>query len=183
MKNLYINTCDKKIVIKYFDDLRIISEETIIAEKNGSQYIMPTIKKVLKEEKPEGIIVVNGPGSFTGVRLGVTIAKTFAYVLNIPIRTVTVLEEMAYSVEEEREVLAVEESNGYYVGIFDDNNNVVGEYKYLKKSEFEEFSKKYKVIVNQNVNYDKVIKEVLKKNPENSHFVKPVYVKLIEVEK
>ncbi len=183
MKNLYINTCKTDIIIKLFDNNKILREETIVGQQNNSQFIMPTIKKVLDTDKPESIIVVNGPGSFTGVRLGVTVAKTFAYILNIPIRTITTLEEMAFSVNEEKEIFAVQESKGFYVGIFDKKDNIIGEYKYLTIEEYKDFTTKYEVKTDVTIDYSKVIKEVLKKDSVNAHSVKPIYVKLIEVEK
>ncbi len=182
MKILYINTCFIDIHIKLFNKNKIIAQETVLGQKNNSQFIMPTIKKVLGDIVPEGIVVVNGPGSFTGVRLGVTVAKTFAYLLKIPIWTVTSLEEMAYSKNEDKEIFALKENNGYFIGIFDKNDNIVGEYKYLKNSEYEEFFKKYDVMENVAINYSNVINKVTKKNPEDAHKVKAVYVKKIEAE-
>ncbi len=182
MKTLYINTCSGDVIIKLFNKHKVITEETIVGQKNNSQFIMPTIKKVLDEKNPEAIVVVNGPGSFTGVRLGVTIAKTFAYVLDIPIYTLTTLEEMAFSIDEKKEILGYKEINGYYIGLFDENDNLIGEYKYLKNSEFTEFNSKYNIITDVTINYSKVMKKVLEKEPINAHTVKPVYIKKIEVE-
>lgn len=45
------------------------------------------------------IIVVNGPGSFTGIRVGITIAKTYAWALKIPIIEISGLEAMMTSTE------------------------------------------------------------------------------------
>ena len=59
--------------------------------------MFPAIKELIDEQKLDEIIVVNGPGSFTGVRLGVTIAKTLAYTLNIPIKTISSLEVSSIS--------------------------------------------------------------------------------------
>ena len=46
--------------------------------------------------------MVNGPGSFTGIRIGITIAKVYAWSLNIPITTISSLEAMAISSENEK---------------------------------------------------------------------------------
>lgn len=61
---------------------------------------MPAIDELLKEcgLKPSDltqIAVAKGPGSYTGVRIGVTIAKTLAWSLNIPVKTVSSLEVLA----------------------------------------------------------------------------------------
>ncbi len=183
MKTLYINTCFDNVIIKFFNKNKIIAEDTITGQHNNSQFIMPSIKKVLNDDKPESIIVVNGPGSFTGVRLGVTIAKTFAYVLNIPIRTITSLEEIAFSIDKEKQIFGINDKNGYYIGIFDVDNNLVGDYKYLSNIEYDKFNSEYKVITDVSIDYNKVLNNALKKEPQNAHSVKPIYIKLIEVEK
>lgn len=183
MKILYINTCSADVIIKLFKKNKIIKEECISGQKNNSQFIMPAIKKVLDKKMPDSIIVVNGPGSFTGVRLGVTIAKTFAYLLNIPIRSITTLEEMAVSLNSNEKVVAYKENNGYYVGIFDKENILIGQYIYLNNLDFEQFSQKYEVKTNVTINYAKVVSYILEKETLNPHSVNPLYVKLIEVEK
>lgn len=51
----------------------------------------------LKYNELEQIIVVNGPGSFTGVRIGLTCAKTIALLFKMPILTISTLELLALS--------------------------------------------------------------------------------------
>lgn len=182
MKILYINTCFENIIIKLFKNNKIISEETIVGQKYNSQFIMPTIKKVLDDDMPEEIIVVNGPGSFTGIRLGVTIGKTMAYTLNIPIKTITSLEEMAISLKGEQKVVGLSDGNGYYVGIFDIDNILIGDYHYLNNSDFDSFKEKHNVVTDVTIDYSLIIKMVLNKEAVNPHGVKPIYIKKIGVE-
>jgi len=54
-------------------------------------------KNDIAKDEITKIIVVNGPGSFTGIRIGVTIAKVYAWTLKIDITTITSLEAMALS--------------------------------------------------------------------------------------
>lgn len=180
---LYINTCGTKIDIKLFKKGKIIKEEIINGQKSTSQFIMPTIKKVVGDNEVSEIVVVNGPGSFTGARLGVTIAKTFAYVKNIPLKTISTLEEKAISSKSSKKIISVEEVNGFFVGVFNKSNKLIGDYKYLNKVEYEEFSKKYKIINEVKYDYEKIIEFSSKKEAINPHAAKALYVKLIDPEK
>jgi len=71
-------------------DDQLIADKMIDNKKKLSASLLIEIENLLKKNKlkPEdlkGIIVYLGPGSFTGLRIGVTVANTFAYSLNIPI--------------------------------------------------------------------------------------------------
>jgi len=181
--NLFIDTHLNDVIIILEQDGKIIKKQFITDKKQNSTFIMPTIKKILGKQKPSSIIVVNGPGSFTGVRLGVTIAKTLAYTMKVPIRTISSLEMMAVSCVEEEKIVAFSDNNGYYIGIFDKNNELIGTYEYLTNSEFKIYESKYEVLQNIEINYENVIKFALSKKELNAHEANPVYVKKIDVEK
>lgn len=182
--NLFIDTHLNDVVIILFQNDKIIKSKIIKDEKQNSIFIMPTIKEVLDGIKPQSIIVVNGPGSFTGVRLGVTVAKTLAYTMNIPIRTITSLECLAISSNmNSKKIVSFSDNNGYYIGIFDEKNNVLEDYKYLKNSEYLNFKNNNNILENIILNYGEIFKFSLKKEPINAHKVNPIYIKKIEVEK
>lgn len=182
--NLYIDTHLNDIVVILEKDNKIIKEKIIKSKNENSKMIMPTIKKVLGKNKPESIIVCNGPGSFTGVRLGVTIAKTLAYTMNLPIRTITALECIAVSLDSNVDkIVGFSDKNGYYVGIFDEDINLIGTYEYLSNKEFEEYNQKYNVYIDIEMKYLNIIEFALKKDVKNPHEVNPEYIKKIDVEK
>lgn len=181
--NLFIDTHLNDVIIILSENGRIKKEKKILNEKQNSKIIMPLIEKILGKEIPESIIVVNGPGSFTGVRLGVTVAKTLAYTLQIPIYTITSLECMALNVDEADKIVGFGDKNGYYIGIFKDDYTLVGDYEYLSNAEFYEFSNKYNVLLDIKINYEKVINYALTKKKINPHKVNPIYIKKIDVEK
>lgn len=82
------------------------------------------------------IVCVNGPGSFTGLRIGVTIAKVWAYSLNIDIVGVSSLYVLATGVEGDYIVPIIDARRGYvYAGIYDKNYNVVMEDCYISLEE------------------------------------------------
>lgn len=59
-------------------------------DKKKSQALLPLIEEILKEKKLKlqdisGIQINPGPGSFTGIRVGLTIANTLAFLLKVPV--------------------------------------------------------------------------------------------------
>lgn len=182
--NLYIDTHLNDIVIILSDNEKIIKEKIISGEKATSKMIMPTIKKVLGKKFPNSIIVCNGPGSFTGVRLGVTVAKTLAYTKEIPIRVISSLECLATSLKDGVDkIVGFSDKNGYYIGIFDNDMNLIGNYEYLTNKEFNEYKEKYDVQIDIEMDYLKILKYALTKEIKNAHEVNPVYIKKLDVEK
>ena len=179
MKTLYIDTHLWDIIIILFSDGKIKQKKEVINKKNNSKFIFPAIVEVLGDEKIDNIIVVNGPGSFTGVRLGVTIAKTFAYTLGIPIRAISSLECLAIS--SSKKSVAIDDNNGYYVGYFNEDNTIKSNYVYLSKKNECDLSK---ITLSDDIKLDylKIYDFVLKnKKNINPHEVFPLYVKKLEL--
>jgi len=181
--NLFIDTHLNDIVLILFKGNKIYLEKIIKDERQNSKYLMPNIAVILKDVKLNSIVVCNGPGSFTGVRLAVTVAKTLAYTLNIPIRTITSLECMAISLSNKDKIVGFSDNNGYYIGIFNEDLNLIGDYEYLSNSEFLEYTQKYSVNTDVELNYSKIFEYVMKKEVKIAHDVNPVYIKKIDVEK
>ena len=177
MKTLFIDTHLWNICIILFQDGKVIKKEEVIDKKNNSELLFPTLTKVLDNEDFDEIIVVNGPGSFTGVRLGVIIAKTLAYTTNKPIKVISALECLAIS--NNAKMVAFNDNNGYYIGLFDDNYNVI-EYKYVNNDEIKNYPN---VNMNSNLDYEKIYQFCLNKEALNPHLVNPIYIKKIGVEK
>ncbi|WP_071396429.1 tRNA (adenosine(37)-N6)-threonylcarbamoyltransferase complex dimerization subunit type 1 TsaB [Bacillus tuaregi] len=100
MNVLAIDTSNYALGIALMDEKQVIGEYITNMKKNHSIRVMPAIEKLLIdcEMKPadlDKIVVAKGPGSYTGVRIGVTIAKTLAWTLSIPLVGVSSLEVLA----------------------------------------------------------------------------------------
>ena len=178
MYTLFIDTHLLDIIIILYKDGKLVDKKEVINKKNNSEYIFPTIKKVIDDIKLTEIIVVNGPGSFTGVRLGVTIAKTLAYTLNIPIKTITSLEVMCISSNKQK--VAFNDGNGYYIGEFNNKNELIDNYKYINNEEYNNNYQDY--YTDYIINPEKVYEFLINHKPINAHLVNPIYVKKIGVE-
>ena len=127
MYTLFLDTHSSKTRIVLYKEEQPIIKKEIETEKNQSSRIMPILLEVLEEAKIEinkikEIIIVNGPGSFTGVRIGVTIAKTLAYTLNIPIKEMSSLLVKAVSIPHEKVNVIEREKNGIFLGTFNKEN-------------------------------------------------------------
>ncbi|HET7578758.1 MAG TPA: tRNA (adenosine(37)-N6)-threonylcarbamoyltransferase complex dimerization subunit type 1 TsaB [Bacillales bacterium] len=100
MKVLAIDTSNQVMGVAVSDGQTVLGEIATNMKKNHSVRLMPAIESLLKEVHLEQkdldrVAVAYGPGSYTGVRIGVTVAKTMAWALDIPIVGVSSLEVLA----------------------------------------------------------------------------------------
>ncbi|TWT05583.1 tRNA (adenosine(37)-N6)-threonylcarbamoyltransferase complex dimerization subunit type 1 TsaB [Planococcus sp. CPCC 101016] len=97
---LGIDTSNSPLAIALMEDDRVLIEETSNLKINHSLMAMPAIEEMMKKAKVlpadlTHIAVAEGPGSYTGVRIGLTIAKTLAWSLKIPLHLVSSLKVLA----------------------------------------------------------------------------------------
>lgn len=102
MITLGLDTSTKVASIAVIDEERIIGEYSLSKDMSHSEKLMPMIKEVLdnidlKIEDIDLYTVAVGPGSFTGLRIGITTVKSFAHLFNKPIIGVSTLESLAYN--------------------------------------------------------------------------------------
>lgn len=102
MKILGIDTSSEVATIAVMDENKLIGEYTINHKKTHSQKLMPMIEEMLRSceisvDDIDLIGVAIGPGSFTGLRIGVATAKAMAHVRNIPIASINTLESLAFN--------------------------------------------------------------------------------------
>lgn len=101
MKNtLYIDTSKQHIV-----SVRLVTESGELVketeQKFGSQVLLKLIQEAVREANIElsdlsEILVEVGPGSFTGLRVGVAVANALGYSLNIPVNGKQLETELLY---------------------------------------------------------------------------------------
>ena len=205
MRILYIDTSSSYLYTAIVENDNIISE---IKEEFGqslSEVALPKIASMFTEnnidpKEIDKIIVVNGPGSFTGIRIGITIAKVYAWSLNIPITTITSLEAMALSSETDAYHIPVIDARRKYVfgAIYDAENNQILKPQHIRIEELKEAMQhlnNYVIITNNedlnedfnniesyNPNILKIVRHFVEKPAINPHAVNPEYLKLTEAE-
>ncbi|MCI7330308.1 MAG: tRNA (adenosine(37)-N6)-threonylcarbamoyltransferase complex dimerization subunit type 1 TsaB [Selenomonadaceae bacterium] len=100
MSILAIDTATQVSSVAVASEEKLAAELTMQARLTHSETLMPHIEQVLqmagvKKAELDGIAVSIGPGSFTGLRIGLAAAKAMAYVLNKPLVGVSTLAALA----------------------------------------------------------------------------------------
>lgn len=184
MYTLYIDTHFVKIVMGLFKNGELIYYKEVDSGKHTAIAVnllyTLLLNNNLKVDDLSEVIVINGPGSFTGVRIGIVMAKMLGYTKNISIKALSYLEALALNYDEEI-VLGIEDKNGVFAGKFNKNHELVGDYIYLNKNDVLNY--KENIIIGNQVDVKKVVNFMTTKEPIISHLLKPLYVKKIEVEK
>lgn len=204
MIKFLIDTSSSNIILGLYQDNQPIKE---IIEENDHQLssrIFPLIDQLFqstekKVEEVDEIVVVNGPGSFTGVRIGVTIAKTYAWSLKKKIIPVSELQVMASTKTDTDYLIPMIDArrNCVYAGIYDRDLNTVLNDQYLSiedlKKEVEKLDGSYTYLCDTKLdqldhcipshpNLSNVLKYHENDVGINPHQVNPNYLKKTEAE-
>ena len=192
MRCLFIDTSSFFINIAITLDNAIIYHKYIKVEKDMASLIVPMIKEgfdnvSLDIKNIDKIFIVNGPGSFTGVRVGVSVAKTISWSLHIPIIPLSSLEVIASTNSDKPfHVGLIDARRGnVYAGIYDNKLNVVMKDQFVSfddlniSDDYELIGEGYK---DSNPDIIKIINKHMNDECINPHNLKPNYLKLTEAE-
>ena len=200
MISLFIDTSDKNLIITLLKDSKKIDFINMENIKNMSSELLSNLSSMctnnnINIKDVNKVYVVNGPGSFTGIRIGVTVAKTIAYCLNIPIVTLSSLEVLASTSDSDIICSLIDARRSYvYAGVYDNNLNVMYEDKYILLDTLLDSLKEKNVtfvsnytfeglnIIKPNINIEKIISKHINDETKNPHNVNPNYLKLTEAE-
>lgn len=175
MKILGIETSSKICAVALSEDNKLIKEKILEDENTHSVKLMPLVDGLLKETKVnikdiDLFACDKGPGSFTGIRIGIATIKAFVDVTNKNVIGITSLEALAYNVEKDGIICAIidAKNENVYCGFFERNGN---EIKQIEDLQFEninnilkhakELSKKIIFIGNASEVYKDMIKHEL----------------------
>ena len=202
MRVLYIDTSSDYLYSGIVIEDKLVSSIKKKYEKDLSKEALPQVIELFNKaniipKDLDKIIVVNGPGSFTGIRIGITIAKTIAWALNINITPISGLIAMAISCNNDTyKMPLIDARRGYVYGaIYDKDNNEVIKDSHINLQELLDKSKDLDIeaITNNDLDinikkesYDPDILKIVKHFEENDginpHLVNPIYLKKTEAE-
>lgn len=89
--------------VALLEDNQLIAEFTICVKRTHAEKLLPSIKILIdntgiKKEDIDGFALTIGPGSFTGLRIGLATIKGFAWSLNKPVVGISTIEAMAMNI-------------------------------------------------------------------------------------
>ena len=202
MKYLYIDTSSSFLYAAILENDNIISKVCEDYGQSLSEIALPKIAAMFEEnninpKEIDKIIVVNGPGSFTGIRIGITIAKVYAWSLKIKITTISSLEAMAISNNSDKvKVPIINARRGYVYGAIYANDKEIlkpqhikleelqnklrdiNDYIYISNDEFEDIDN----IEKYEPDFIKIVNKYKDKEEINPHLVNPEYLKITAAE-
>lgn len=200
MKSLLINTSTREIVVAIVVDNEI---QYLYNEDNVGDLatnLIPIISSAfqnvnMKPNEIDTIFVTNGPGSFTGIRIGVTVAKMMAWSLKIKVVPISSLELMA-TTKNNKEYIAplIDARRGYvYAGLYDNKLNSIIADAYVSLEDFKKKIDDKDVLYVSHEKLDSEINEpkydilkIVDKHKDdkgiNPHKLNPNYLKKAEAE-
>ena len=212
MKTLFIDSSRKSLSIALANENKLLFVSNVNSYSKHSNYLMSEIQNIISSSALtindiDNIVVLNGPGSFTGIRVGVTIAKTLAWALNKKLYQLNNLIALKTGNCNDVVISVIPDKASHsYVGIYEEDKKVE-EYLSIdsnlidmdKKNitivcmEQNEFVTELKARLEKNNNvkfclledydYLEIINLALQNESINPHLAEPIYLKKIDAEK
>ncbi len=192
MKYLFIDSATATLVVAVVINNEIVYLYNKETGKDMSSSMMPVVaeafeKSGIKPHDLDRILAVIGPGSFTGIRVGLTLAKTMAWSLGIKVTPISSLEVIASGGTDDVNISLIDARRGYvYAGAYDKNLNNVLEDKHILLTDLKINGTyiSYDDLADTKPNIDiiKIIKKHENEEGINPHALNPKYLKLTEAE-
>lgn len=201
MISLLIDTCTKNVCIALFKDKTLMDKVVYSNQIDLSSNFMVLVNNIfsknsVKIEDVDKFFVAVGPGSFTGIRIGVTCAKVMAWALKKDVIPFSSLELLA-TVDSNNDYIVplIDARRGYvFAGIYDNHLNCIMNDAYIKLDDLLEKIENDKsttyvsldnfdletILPEYNVN--KIIEKHFNDTPINPHSLNPNYLKKTEAE-
>ncbi|HHW69711.1 MAG TPA: tRNA (adenosine(37)-N6)-threonylcarbamoyltransferase complex dimerization subunit type 1 TsaB [Tenericutes bacterium] len=202
MISLFIDTASSNLIIYLIQDGKIVSYTNKKVNNEMSIYFFPELEKLfnnsgLKPIDVDNIFIVNGPGSFTGIRIGLTVSKIYGSLMDKKVIPISSLELLATTdISCDYICSLIDARRGFvYAGLYDKNLETIIPDQHISVEELLKVIPKNKVVkfisydeINNiditipNVNILKIVNKHITDEGINPHSLKPNYLKKTEAE-
>ncbi len=193
-KRLVIDSATKYLYIGLFDDESCLGSFYEAGHNDHSVKLMTEIEKLfqtncLRIDDLDEIIVGIGPGSYTGLRIGVVVAKMFGWNSAIPVKTVSSLALIASSYEGNQLILPeIDARRGNsFLGLYKNSGKglkLVAEEQLTNLEDYKSsLDKPFEVVSFGEPNISKILQSSLLNIVEDIHGLNPNYLRLTEAER
>ena len=132
MKILSIDTASDVCGVSILEDNNLICKLDTVTGRTHSENLMPMIKQALEQaylslNDINFIVCDKGPGSFTGIRIGIATAKAFHDSLDIPCVGISSLEAQAYNVRDSKIICSILDckNDNCYFALYENKANML----------------------------------------------------------
>lgn len=198
MISLFIDTALSYIRIALFKDDKQIDSINEKCEKNMSAIFDSKVEELFRRNNLEltevnKIYTVTGPGSFTGIRVGMTFSKVLAMALKEKITPISELQVLATTNTNKLKAPLIDARRGYvYSGIYDEDLNAITEDKHILLEDFLNINTNVEYIsydsfehistTEPKIDFEKIISKNKEKKQIDHEVLTPNYLKLTEAE-
>lgn len=198
MISLFVDTALSFIRIGLFKDDKLVDFINEKCEKNMSSLFDVRVKNLfdrnnLSLHQVDKIYTVTGPGSFTGIRVGMTFSKVLAMALNLKITPISELQVLASTKSNKLKAPMIDARRGYvYAGVYDEDCSTIIEDKHILLEDFLNINKDVEYIsydsfehistVKPEIDFERIILINKDKKQIDHEVLTPNYLKLTEAE-
>jgi tRNA threonylcarbamoyladenosine biosynthesis protein TsaB len=192
-KLLAIDTATNNIYIALLIDGQIVDQISQAGTSNHSVTILPLIESLLTKQNMdlkaiEGLLIGIGPGSYTGVRIGVAIAKMIGYLNQIPVYSFSSLALLASASPKSKIIASIDARRGNaFMAAFEQKNGILTVTKSDILMNVEDFKNalpvQYEIVTEGFPDVSKVIQSGLLASVADIHSLVPNYLQITEAER
>lgn len=187
MKILAVDSTGENLVIAVFDGQNVFSKISTEGAKKHNSMILPYIDATLSDAKLsindiDILACVVGPGSFTGIRIGISTVKALATALNIKCVAVNSLELLAYNIKSDEFYTAIDcRHNSYFCGKYKDSYLYNIEMRVYPAEFLTDKNVKYKTSASMPVDLINIV--IDKVNSDKYGELSPIYLRKSQAER
>lgn len=198
MRTIVMDTSNQYLIVALYNDDHLLEYKQVKALRQQSELAVPYLEEILTLHQLtlkdiDQMVITVGPGSYTGVRIAMTIAKTLAVILPIKIKGISSLAVLA---GKQKAISMIDaRSQKVYVGMYE-NGQALMEDTIMSLDDFKEFYKlhtDFKLVgdthlVEQECEEIKIYENLFELSKlvepiENVDALVPTYIKDVEVKK